>query len=59
MSTYVNYSQKLMCTYKMAVFIELPNCANLLRDVYSDKLSFHCNWYNHYTGYISEDVRLL
>jgi len=44
MNTYVNHSQKLMCTHKMAVFIKLPNCANLLSDLYSDKLPFHWNW---------------
>lgn len=59
MNTYVNYSQKLMCTYTITVFIKVPNCAKLLSDVHSDKLSYHLNWYNHYTGYVCEDVRLL
>jgi len=47
-----------MCTHKMTVFIKLPNCANLLNDLHSDRLSFNWNWYNHYTGYISEDMWL-
>jgi len=42
----------------MTQFIKLLNCANLLSDKHSDKLSFNWNWYNHYTGYISEDVWL-